>query len=126
MPTPDRRGRSRPPSFAGRESPIHLRSRSSTSDSLRSGSSPNSAPGNINNSGVTAGATRASLCISSCSPNVTSASNNSGGANFSAAAATTTTTTLTSATSSGSVNTLMALVSNKKTNISTIGNDKFS
>ena len=45
MPTPDRRGRSRPPSFVGRgESPIHLRSRSSTSDSLRSGSSPNSGP----------------------------------------------------------------------------------
>ena len=43
IPTPDKRGRSsRPPSFAGRESPVHLRSRSSTSDSLRSGSSPNS------------------------------------------------------------------------------------
>lgn len=42
IPTPDRRVRSRPPSFAGRESPIQLRSRSSTSDSLRSGSSPNS------------------------------------------------------------------------------------
>lgn len=46
MPTPDRRkDRSRPPSFAGRESPIQLRSRSSTSDSLRSGSSPNSGGG---------------------------------------------------------------------------------
>lgn len=45
IPTPDRRVRSRPPSFAGRESPIQLRSRSSTSDSLRSGSSPNSGGG---------------------------------------------------------------------------------
>ena len=46
MPTPDRRDRrSRPPSFAGRESPVQLRSRSSTSDSLRSGSSPNSGSG---------------------------------------------------------------------------------
>ena len=45
IPTPDRRGRSRPPSFAGRESPVQLRSRSSTSDSLRSGSSPNSGGG---------------------------------------------------------------------------------
>lgn len=43
--TPDPRGRSRPPSFGGRDSPVQLRSRSSTSDSLRSGSSPNSGKG---------------------------------------------------------------------------------
>ena len=42
IPTPDRRGQSRPPSFVGGGSPVQLRSRSSTSDSLRSGSSPNS------------------------------------------------------------------------------------
>ncbi|XP_067010405.2 arfGAP with SH3 domain, ANK repeat and PH domain-containing protein isoform X2 [Anabrus simplex] len=39
--TPEKKTRSRPPSFAGGESPVNLRSRSSTSDSLKS-SSPNS------------------------------------------------------------------------------------
>ncbi|KAK7867299.1 hypothetical protein R5R35_002124 [Gryllus longicercus] len=38
--TPEKKMRSRPPSFAGGESPVNLRSRSSTSDSLKS-SSPN-------------------------------------------------------------------------------------
>ncbi|XP_063220223.1 arfGAP with SH3 domain, ANK repeat and PH domain-containing protein isoform X2 [Bacillus rossius redtenbacheri] len=39
--TPEKKTHSRPPSFAG-ESPVNPRSRSSTSDSLKSGSSPNS------------------------------------------------------------------------------------
>ncbi|PSN53333.1 hypothetical protein C0J52_04104 [Blattella germanica] len=37
-----KKSRSRPPSYAGGESPVNPRSRSSTSDSLKSGSSPNS------------------------------------------------------------------------------------
>jgi hypothetical protein len=40
--TPEKKSRSRPPSYAGGESPVNPRSRSSTSDSLKSGSSPNS------------------------------------------------------------------------------------
>ncbi|XP_049792736.1 arfGAP with SH3 domain, ANK repeat and PH domain-containing protein isoform X1 [Schistocerca nitens] len=42
--TPEKKTRSRPPSYAGGESPVNLRSRSSTSDSIKSGSgsSPNS------------------------------------------------------------------------------------
>lgn len=41
--TPEKKSRSRPPSYAGagRESPVNIRSRSSTCDSLKSGSSPN-------------------------------------------------------------------------------------
>ncbi|KAF5281108.1 hypothetical protein FQR65_LT02974 [Abscondita terminalis] len=39
--TPERKNRSRPPSYTGADSPITLRSRSSTCDSLQSGSSPN-------------------------------------------------------------------------------------
>nr|CAD7569146.1 unnamed protein product [Timema californicum] len=39
--TPEKKSRSRPPSFVG-DSPVNPRSRSSTSDSLKSGSSPNS------------------------------------------------------------------------------------
>ncbi|XP_017775040.1 PREDICTED: arf-GAP with SH3 domain, ANK repeat and PH domain-containing protein 2 isoform X2 [Nicrophorus vespilloides] len=40
--TPEKKNRSRPPSYTGGDSPITLRSRSSTCDSLQSGSSPNS------------------------------------------------------------------------------------
>ncbi|XP_018326962.1 arfGAP with SH3 domain, ANK repeat and PH domain-containing protein isoform X2 [Agrilus planipennis] len=40
--TPEKRNRSRPPSYTGGESPVTLRSRSSTCDSLQSSSSPNS------------------------------------------------------------------------------------
>ncbi|KAF2884601.1 hypothetical protein ILUMI_21565 [Ignelater luminosus] len=40
--TPEKKNRSRPPSYTGGDSPVTLRSRSSTCDSLQSGSSPNS------------------------------------------------------------------------------------
>lgn len=40
--TPEKKSRSRPPSYTGGDSPVTLRSRSSTCDSLQSGSSPNS------------------------------------------------------------------------------------
>lgn len=40
--TPEKKNRSRPPSYTGGESPITNRSRSSTCDSLQLGSSPNS------------------------------------------------------------------------------------
>ncbi|XP_063929317.1 arfGAP with SH3 domain, ANK repeat and PH domain-containing protein isoform X2 [Zophobas morio] len=40
--TPEKKNRSRPPSYTGGDSPVTLRSRSSTCDSLQLGSSPNS------------------------------------------------------------------------------------
>ncbi|KAK9889909.1 hypothetical protein WA026_008715 [Henosepilachna vigintioctopunctata] len=40
--TPEKKNRSRPPSYTGGESPITNRSRSSTCDSLQMGNSPNS------------------------------------------------------------------------------------
>lgn len=40
--TDERKSRSRPPSFVGGDSPVALRSRSSTCDSIQSGSSPSS------------------------------------------------------------------------------------
>lgn len=40
--TPEKKNRSRPPSYTGGDSPVTLRSRSSTCDSLQSGTSPNS------------------------------------------------------------------------------------
>ncbi|XP_046459422.1 arfGAP with SH3 domain, ANK repeat and PH domain-containing protein-like isoform X4 [Daphnia pulex] len=82
IPTPDRRVRSRPPSFAGRESPVQLRSRSSTSDSLRSGSSPNSGGGGGGGSGGNQSSRNAAFF-----PPAVTTGNGSGGSSVNTAAA---------------------------------------